>query len=645
MLAMYASLLVLISFTCAVVARRLQNTVVPKEEVSELKQLLHDSFEEESRNLFAEHSSLGSIVQAEGDKSPNALAGYLLSLPAASHPMGVGRRERGSIGRIRNSGSRMILDPFIVSDFVNVAPLVGSVGSLADALAGATTNGESILTSASTAAAVGGGVVDIPLAEVLMAPITHAVAVIGEAIGGAAALAVDMAAAASSAFAPAAGVAALTSALSSYRPALEPQVDEWLEEAALVEDFYTRNVSSFMSVASWPKQRIFTFGECAFRGNWSGDELHVPGARVVISTDPVPTLVGQAIGYRHSRMVPVIDLDGPETDGADVSIGHDFQFQDNVSVDKLAIANLANEKVPAQREAAQKVELEQPSTVLSDIKKYGLKIFTESDWGSHDLGFYASQLKQLIGKSDGRKRRKENLETYRMSMLTRMMSYVDANTSNVEAALEKLNAEMDPINPKRPLFQHKLEHVMTFPFYTSCDLVSRALHPLGDRFGPQAPISREGIAHNVHLLRDSANHGYLTFQGTTNLGTWVDVNFAFGAYDPTRSKISFDTVVDDKRWAMVEGHYLQNCHTGFCNTLKALLSNKRFPLLANEVSRMKSITLLGHSFGGSLASMLVRSAHGAKILRKQEGVLARVRRLLPFRRRRKNQQGPVYHPR
>jgi hypothetical protein len=259
------------------------------------------------------------------------------------------------------------------------------------------------------------------------------------------------------------------------------------------------------------------------------------------------------------------------------------------------------------------------------------------------MAVYKSRIKnKLLEHSQNGKSRQEMLQTYRMAALTRAMSYINANTSNVEAALETLNSEVDPTNPGRLLFSDKLEHVMTFPFYTPCDIVSRALHPVGDLFGPQAPISREGIAHNVHLLRDSANNGYLTFQGTTNLATWVDVNLACYKYDPERPKIPFDHVVDDKRWAIIEGHYLRDCHTGFCNTLKALVSNKRFPLLAKEVTKMKSITLLGHSFGGSLANMLVNSVHGAKALKKREGIVGRLRRWLPFRRNRKRSE---YSPR
>jgi hypothetical protein len=516
----------------------------------------------------------------------------------------------------------MNVDPYTASDLLDALYLVaGSAGSVADMLTGASANGETV--AVGTAAAVGGGAVDVSLAEALIA---NAMTVTGDVIGGAATVAADTAAAASNMFPFATGIAAVTSALSSYEKELEPQVEEWLQETAKVADTTARNLSSFMSVASWPRQNIFTFGECAFRGKVPDEQLHLQGARVVIPTDPVPNLIGQAVGYRHSRMVPVLEI---EEQGSNTSDEYDS-----------AIADLTGMKVPAYDSDAPRLDAAAPEDVLSDLKRYGPNIFTDSDWGSHDLTLYASRLKHYLVQSKDKRERQKYLQTYRMAKLTSMMSYIDANISNVEAALEKLNAERDPINPDRLLFPDKLDHVITFPFYTPCDIVSRALHPLGDLLGPQAPISREGIAHNVHLLKDSANNGYLTFQGTTNLGTWVDVNFAFQKYDPKMPQIPFDSVVDDKRWALIEGHYLQNCHTGFCNTLKAFLSNKRFPLLAQEVKRMKSVTLLGHSFGGSLANMLARSVRGAKILRKQEGVIGRVRRLLRFRRRRTSDYSP-----
>lgn len=215
----------------------------------------------------------------------------------------------------------------------------------------------------------------------------------------------------------------------------------------------------------------------------------------------------------------------------------------------------------------------------------------------------------------------ENIQTYRMAMLTEFMSYVHADVAQIDEALKTLNEQVNPRKPWLPLYQKKLEHVMSLQFFTPARHVSRALNLLGlDRliYGMNAPIPKEGIANNVHLLKDAENNGYLTFQGTANLGTWLNVHIDHGPYDPDKQKARVDDTLDDQRWESVEMRHLHDCHSGLCAALKRFISNEQFASMAKKVAEMKSLTIVGHSFGGSLASMFALSVQGAKDLQKEE---------------------------
>merc|ERR1719506_2759362 len=113
-----------------------------------------------------------------------------------------------------------------------------------------------------------------------------------------------------------------------------------------------------------------------------------------------------------------------------------------------------------------------------------------------------------------------------------------------------------------------MEHVMSLQFHTPASLMARALNPVGQFFADykMPPISKDGIAHNVHLLRDADNNGYLTFHGTTNAGTWLDINMAFGKYDQKYSEKTtpLKPSVDDTRWEGIEPFAFDDTHQGFC---------------------------------------------------------------------------------
>lgn len=373
--------------------------------------------------------------------------------------------------------------------------------------------------------------------------------------------------------------------------------------------------TSFMAVARWPDLKVYTFGEAAFSGNEVQESWKFPGSRVIIRGDPVPNYVGQIVGYRHPRFLPILDLEDDELVQTDM-----LRAQSNLSsldLDSKKIFTPADEK---ELHVDEKKEPSGSSFSASDLKK----VFMDSDWAAHDMTLYMAKTRdRLLQKK--RSNAREDLEAYRMASLTKLMSYVDANESNIKAALELLNSLTDPTRPRRPLYDKKLEHVMSFQFYTPANPFSRVLNPLGYLFIPEAPLSSEGIPHNIHLVRDADNNGYLTFQGTTNLATWFDVNFAFGRYDPGKHGTQFANTVDDERWGKIEPGYLYNCHTGFCVTLKAFVSCKEFPLLAKKIAEMRSLSVMGHSFGGSVASMFAMSVAAIKDLQRMEQGLDRLR--------------------
>jgi len=263
------------------------------------------------------------------------------------------------------------------------------------------------------------------------------------------------------------------------------------------------------------------------------------------------------------------------------------------------------------------------------------KVFTQSDRRLHDMDSYIAALKDELPslrkplrrvRPGFRAKTSTILHAYRMAILTKRMAYVDMNMSNIDAALAIINAEVNPFVPRRNLFRDKLEHVISLQFYTPASFVSRILNPVGRLLNRRAkPLSGGYIVHNVHLLRDKRQNGYLTFQGSTNVGTWVDVNARFRRYDAGKEETPFAPAVDDQRWEAIQPGYLRDCHNGCCGTIKAFVSNEHFPELAKEVVGMRSISIVGHSMGGILASMFAMSVHAVKDLKQVTRLLARLR--------------------
>jgi len=263
------------------------------------------------------------------------------------------------------------------------------------------------------------------------------------------------------------------------------------------------------------------------------------------------------------------------------------------------------------------------------------KVFTQSDARLHEMDSYIAALKDELAslrkplrqiRPGLRAKISTTLQAYRMAILTKRMSYVDMNMSNIDAAVAIVNAEVHPFAPRRNLFRGKLDHVMSLQFYTPTSFISRILNPVGRLLNRRAkPLSGGYIVHNVHLLRDKRQNGYLTFQGSTNLGTWVDVNARFGKYDVDKEETPFAPAVDDQRWEAIQPGYLRDCHKGFCGTIQAFVSNEYFPELAKEVVGMKSISMVGHSMGGILASMFAMNVHAVKDLKEVTRLLARLR--------------------
>lgn len=306
--------------------------------------------------------------------------------------------------------------------------------------------------------------------------------------------------------------------------------------------------SSFASVANWPEVSVFTFGEVAFLSSQFGKSYSIPGARVVVQGDIMPMKLGQWFGFHHTKMLQALNLRTGKDDN-------------------------------------------------------------KMSFSKHDLSLYTRLLKErLLRTTRGSISQRKNLQAYRMSLLAEKMSYIDTNVANVESVLKFLRRQRNPIKPRAPLY-HKLEHVMTFEFFTPASVFARLVNFWARPFGLPAPIARQGIAHNVHLLKDGNNNGYLTFQGTKSLGTWFDVHLDWARYNPNTQRQPFG---DDERWKSLQPQFLNKCHTGFTVTLKSFISNEHFPLLAQKAVGFKSLSVTGHSFGGSIASMLAMGVHRTK---------------------------------
>jgi hypothetical protein len=413
-----------------------------------------------------------------------------------------------------------------------------------------------------------------------------------------------------------------------------------------------KNQSSFMSVARWPDLKLFSFAGAAWSDNQAAKSLRFPGAHVVLEGDPVPNVVGQAAGFADEEMVPVLNLKlaAHEKDKYEANISAlEALTQDwariggaNLSAFRLGALFAKEASTLLAKHNSSQIYAASHSSVMSSTTPLEVEnAFAEdkadlqgrasennpgrpsfpfgSDWGLHNLTLYSELVKsELLRRSLVPDSIPEMLQTYRMARLTEHMSFVDTNMSNVMFSLRILNGLKDPLDARRPLYSRRLEHVMTFAFYTPARNVSRVLNRVGYPFGLERPIGEEGIAHNVHLLKDSANNGYLTFQGTACLGTWFDIHLAYGHYDPNTEEKPFAAATDDERWAAIEQAYFHDCHTGFCHTLKTFVSDKNFPELAKRIAQLKSVSVVGFSFGGSMAGMLAMSAAAVKEFRKKE---------------------------
>lgn len=360
-----------------------------------------------------------------------------------------------------------------------------------------------------------------------------------------------------------------------------------LEEPAIPDPHTGDAETSFTAVLRWPSLELFTFGEFAFRSSWPEKSCQFEGARVVVRGDPVCDVLGQLVGFHHHEMVPILDLHSSES-----------------KVTEHEVANMENV-------SAQNVH-DQPKLTSA---------FAREGWARHLISSYTAFLKDGLIRQKGGST-SEWFQAYRMCLLTEEISYVDGDVANVKAALQRLNSEQNPMEPQHPLFENRLEHVLTVQFFTPARLVSRALNGIDRRiFGFDVPpwdslktwrIDRQGINHNVHLIKDADNNGYLTFQGSANLGTYLDIHSVFRMYDPKKEKVAFSATVDDPRWEAIDLQCLQYCHTGLCKNLRAFMSTDQFPTLAKAIAELSSVTLVGHSSGGALASMFAMSVQKAK---------------------------------
>lgn len=372
--------------------------------------------------------------------------------------------------------------------------------------------------------------------------------------------------------------------------------------------------TSFTRVARWPKVRLYTFGEAAYKPGGVDIASKKPpgfkfsGMRVNVDRDPVSNTIGQAIGNVHEALVPVLNLDSRNM--SDVT-------QDLQKASGAEPFGAADIRKTVSRDHSQTDAETFNRRGMSSSRDFS-NIFVGSDWSRHDMIVYLDLIQQKL------KEHWQNsfLETYRAGKIVQDISYVDAaDESEIISAVKALNTRMDPIHPERPLFAKQFEHVMSIQFYTPASLQARLFNEVGFHFSSdQAPVAAEGIMHNVHLIKDADKNGYLTFQGTANLGTWLDVNLAFGRYEGNAKNPSTSDV-DDVRWEAIEKSCLFSCHRGMAHTLKTFVSDERFPELAKEVLELNSLTMTGFSLGGCLASMFALSVSQAHDL---QGILDRM---------------------
>jgi len=334
-------------------------------------------------------------------------------------------------------------------------------------------------------------------------------------------------------------------------------------------------LASLVSVSHWPAPKLFTFGQMAYTHPTQDLEMHVPGSRVVVQGDPVAA-VGQVAGFLHDGIVPLTFLETHKE--------HEHFQLDGVQI------------VPDDR--------------TMPMPRQGVAFLVDDLGSRHALPTYTSLLKQNLMQKT-KEPVLEKLEKYRMSVLTERMSYIDGSEEHVQLALDGINAEKNPLEPKRLLFDKKLEHVMSLQFFTPASLLSQSVNSLvtvGDRF---APLNEKRIEHNVHLIKDEANNGFLTFAGTTNLATLFDVDLDVAKHTP---EAATRFALDDPTWDLLEQCFLKNSHTGFASTIQNFVGSSMFPLLAETATGLSSLSLVGHSFGGSLASMFAMCVQGAQNL-------------------------------
>jgi hypothetical protein len=366
--------------------------------------------------------------------------------------------------------------------------------------------------------------------------------------------------------------------------------------------------TTFTSVARWPGIKVFTYGACAFNSSVPSN-IKFEGQRVALEGDPVPNNVGQAIGYKHGDMVPFLPLDMKQHEDDNDDVTHQLLNQQQQSQQKEGKEHsdgtyLAS-RSPADREAPSARSDMERGLEIAFSGTDAIRIFRDSDFSRHDTNVYIKLLRERLLETPT----PSLLQAYRMAWLTHSVSY--SHVTRLGPRIDELNAEVDPTRPGQPLFPKKLYHEKSIEFSTQASFASRAINPIGFLFSEdQTPLKEEGISHNVHLLKDADNNGYLSFQGTANLATWVDVNLDFWRYKPDAKK-HLTAVVDDQRWELIEDS-LQGCHEGFVEILKAFVSHEEFPRMAKKIAGMKSLTVVGFSLGGSLANLfaiMVQNAH------------------------------------
>jgi hypothetical protein len=96
--------------------------------------------------------------------------------------------------------------------------------------------------------------------------------------------------------------------------------------------------TSFMSVAKWPSLRLYTFGEPAFsppEASLTEEQVNLLGARMIYYDDPVPTVLGQAIGFSHDARVPLVNFTMHITEEHETDLeGHSLDAEPIAEVDE-----------------------------------------------------------------------------------------------------------------------------------------------------------------------------------------------------------------------------------------------------------------------------------------------------------------------